>query len=178
MDKKVLLKIAREAIISELAGKNLVVEEKIKREFSEKRACFVTLKKDGELRGCIGSLIPRQELWKDVIENAKNAAFKDPRFYSVSKEEIRKIKIEISILSLPKEISYRGLDELKRKIKGKGVILSYTLHSATYLPQVWEEIENEEEFLSSLCLKAGLPANFWKEKTLKIETYSVDKLEE
>lgn len=178
MDKSVLLKLARETIKSELEGKPLTIDEKIKKEFSEKKACFVTLTIDGKLRGCIGSLIPRQEIWKEVVENAKNAAFHDPRFYSLTKTELEKIKIEISILSLPKEIFYKNLDDLKRKIKGKGVILTYGFYSATYLPQVWEELKDEEEFLSSLCLKAGLPSNFWKKKGLKIQTYSVKKIRE
>jgi len=176
--KKELLKLARETIISELKDKELVIDERIKKEFSEKKACFVTLSKNGVLRGCIGSLIPHQELWKDVIENAKNAAFNDIRFPPLIDEELDEIKIEISILSIPKEIHYKNLEDLKRKIKGKGVIIYYSSYSATYLPQVWEEIKNEEEFLSSLCLKAGLGVNFWKNNELRVKVYEVEKIKE
>ncbi|MEM4330838.1 MAG: AmmeMemoRadiSam system protein A [Candidatus Pacearchaeota archaeon] len=177
-NKNKLLKLARESIKSFLEEKKLEIPEEIKREFSEKKASFVTLKINNNLRGCIGTLFPTKELWRDVSENAINAAFKDPRFFPLTKEEFEKIKIEVSILSLPKKIDYKDIKDLKRKIKGKGVILSYSFYSATYLPQVWEEIKDEEQFLSSLCLKAGLPSNFWKTNKLEILTYEVEKISE
>jgi AmmeMemoRadiSam system protein A len=91
---KELLGLARKAILAELENKKLNIDEKIKKKFSEKKACFVTLTISSELRGCIGSLYARQELWKDVAENAKNAAFSDPRFNSLTLDELEKIKIE------------------------------------------------------------------------------------
>mgnify|MGYP001597960380 FL=1 len=152
--------------------------EKIKKKYSEKKACFVTLTISGELRGCIGSLEARQELWKDVVENARNAAFSDPRFNPLTREELKEVKIEISVLSVPEKIEYKNEKDLKNKIKGKGVIIQKNFYSATYLPQVWEQLKNEEEFLSSLCRKARLPGNSWRNKKLDVWTYSVKSIEE
>lgn len=173
-----LLKLAREAIATSLNNKNLIISPELKEKFSEKLACFVTLTINQELRGCIGSLLPRQELWKDIIENARNAAFSDPRFPELTLEELKKIKIEISILTLPKKITYNNEGELKQKIHKKGVILKKGFYQSTYLPQVWQEIKNENDFLSSLCSKAGLPSNAWKNLNLEISTYEASSVEE
>ena len=99
-----LLKLARKSIESALCGKELIVDEKIKKKYSNNLACFVTLTIKGELRGCIGSLEAYRELWEDVISNAKSAAFEDPRFESLSKKEFNKIHIEISVLSKPEKL--------------------------------------------------------------------------
>jgi AmmeMemoRadiSam system protein A len=172
-----LLKLARLAIESNFDAK-LNVDDKIKKKYSTKKACFVTLTIDGELRGCIGSLYSRQELWKDVIENAENAAFFDPRFNPLSRRELDKIKIEISILSIPKKLEFSNLEGLKKKIKEKGVILKKGIYSATYLPQVWEDLTGTEDFLSSLCQKAGLSSNSWKDNGVNFWVYDVEKIEE
>lgn len=173
-----LLKLAREAIESELENRELKVNESIKKKYSKKQACFVTLTLNGELRGCIGSLEAGQELWKDVVENAKHAAFDDPRFIPLSKNEAGKIKIEISILSVPEKITYKTEKELKKKTSGKGVIIKKGGNSATYLPQVWEDLPGFEEFIGSLCLKAGLSENAWKNLDLDISVYSAYKIKE
>lgn len=173
-----LLKLAREAIISELEGKELEIDENIKKKYSKKQACFVTLTINRGLRGCIGSLEARQELWKDIIENARNAAFRDPRFPILNENELKKIKIEISVLSIPKKITYKTEDELKKKIMKKGVVLKKGWNSATYLPQVWAELGEFEEFISSLCVKAGLSSDSWKNLDLEVLVYDVEKIEE
>ena len=177
-DYKELLKLARESITAELESKALQLSPAIKKKYSEKKACFVTLTINGNLRGCIGSLEPKQELWKDVAENARNAGFEDPRFNSLTIEELKKVKIEISVLSIPKKISYRDSEELKRKIKGKGVIIQRGWNSATYLPQVWEDLPVFEEFISSLCQKAGLSGDVWRTEKLEVSIYDVEKVSE
>jgi len=173
-----LLGLARESIASLLENKEPQVSKAIKKKYSKKQACFVTLTLAGELRGCIGSLEPRQELWKDVLSNAQNAAFSDPRFEPLSEKEFGKIKIEVSVLSIPKKIEYASEEELKKKIKGKGVIIQKGFCSATYLPQVWLDIENSEDFISSLCQKAGLSRHAWKNLDLKVLVYDVEKVKE
>lgn len=175
-----LLELARKSIESELEGKEIEIIENIKRKYSKKQACFVTLTINGDLRGCIGSLEPGQELWKDVVENARNAAFSDSRFPALSETELKKIKIEISVLSVPEEIFYKDAEELKKKIKAKGVIIRKGFYSATYLAQVWEEIKSDSEFLSSLCAKAGLLPNIWRDNSdkLRVWTYTVERIEE
>jgi len=170
--------LARRAIEAALVGKRFEPDDETKEKYSKKEACFVTLTKNGNLRGCIGSLVARQELWRDIIENAINAAFNDPRFPHLESSELDNIKIEVSVLTKPRKITYKDVEDLKKKIKGKGVIISYGFHRATYLPQVWNEISDEEYFLSSLCAKAGLEPNLWKSKKLDVEIYDVKKFSE
>jgi AmmeMemoRadiSam system protein A len=175
---KELLKLARQTIEHYFSGKSFIVSPFIKKKYSDKQACFITLKIKKKLRGCIGSIYPRHALWQDVIDNSLNAAFHDSRFLPVKKEEMKKIKIEVSVLTIPKKIEYNSIDELKRKISHKGVILRGGYNSATYLPQVWKEIPSKVEFLSSLCQKAGLSSNSWKSNSLDFWVYSVKKISE
>ncbi len=174
---KDLLVLARKTIEYYLENKELKVSEEIKKKYSEKKASFVTLTKDKELRGCIGSLYPRQELWKDVQENAINAAFHDFRFSPLTKQELSKTKIEISILSVPKKIIFKDEKELLKKINSKmGIILKKGFNTSTFLPQVWEEISNKKDFLEQLSMKAGLDRNAWK--NAEIFSYEVQKMKE
>ena len=176
VNKKWLLGLARKAIKSELKGEKLVVSE-VPVEFKKKKACFVTLTKNGELRGCLGHLIPLQELYRDVIENAKLAAFGDYRFESVISGELPEIEIEISILERPKKYKYSSPEKLVKFLAENkpGVMLKRGFNQATYLPQVWEELKKPEEFMGSLCQKAGLPADEWRKK-VEIGVYGVEKL--
>lgn len=178
MNKQALLQLARESIKAKLENKQLKINESIKKQFSKKQACFVTLIISGELRGCIGSLVPRQPLYQDIIENAINAAFNDPRFPALTKQELNQVKIEISILTIPKKLDYKDEKDLLKKIKNKGVIIKQGWNQATYLPQVWEQLPTPEQFISSLCMKAGLSPNIWKTGKLQVQIYSVEKIEE
>jgi len=173
-----LLGLAREIIKGKLEGIEININAAIKKKYSKKQACFVTLTINKELRGCIGSLEPRQELWKDVVENSRHAAFSDSRFNALEKDELGKIKIEISVLTIPKKIEYKNSEDLLKKIKGKGVIIKRGWNQATYLPQVWEELPDKDEFLSSLCLKAGLSRDSWKNNQLDVSLYEVEKVSE
>jgi AmmeMemoRadiSam system protein A len=172
--EKELINLSRNAIFSYLENQPINIDKKIKEKFSEKKPCFITLTIEGELRGCIGSLTSTKPLWEEVIENSINAAFNDFRFLPLSKKEFSKIKIEISILSPLRKIQYNSFDELFKKIKNKGVFIKYKEFSATYLPQVWDEIKNPEHFLSSLFNKAGLSSNFWKNNPSKIKIFIYD----
>jgi uncharacterized protein len=172
-----LLNLARDTIVRYLDGEKVNVSEDIKKRYSEKQACFVTFTKKEVLRGCIGSLYPRQELWKDVVENSINAGFKDRRFPPLRQEELNQIKIEISILTIPKKLEFRNPDELLKKINtNHGVILQKRMKSATFLPQVWEQIPSKEDFLEHLSLKAGLEEDAWR--TADIWVYEVEKISE
>ena len=178
-DFKPLLTLARKTIEFALEGRKYFASPSIKKQFSEKKACFVTLTKNGNLRGCVGSLEARQELWKDVQENAINSSFHDPRFPELTKEELKDIKIEISILIPPKDLDYKNPDDLLNKLKNNmGIIINCKGHCATYLPQVWEQIPDKKEFLSSLCSKAGLSSSAWKNEKMNVQCYFVEKVEE
>jgi AmmeMemoRadiSam system protein A len=162
---KELLKLAREAINAKLDGGKLSISEEIKKKYSEEQACFVTITINSELRGCIGSLEAHQELYRDVIDNAFNAAFNDPRFKPLDKSELSKIKIEISVLSEPKKLGI-GEDVFNKIDNKMGLILRKDFYTSTFLPQVWEQIPDKKEFLEQLSRKAGMGREDWKRANL------------
>lgn len=169
-----LLDLARRAIESELVEVKLVVGE-IPEEFKTKKACFVTLTIKGKLRGCIGHLVAIQPVYLDVIENARNAAFRDPRFLPLTKKELEEVEIEISILGVPKSYKYENTGQLLEYLQKEkpGVIVEKDGYSATFLPQVWQELKRPEEFLSQLCLKAGMAGGEWR-RGVGIRVYKVE----
>lgn len=148
--------------------------------FFEQRGTFVTLTTGGNLRGCIGHIIPQETLIEGIRVNAINAAFRDPRFPPLNKEEWRRVKIEISILTDPKPLSYSDSNDLLRKLQPDidGVIIKKGYHQATFLPQVWEQLSEKEQFLKHLCLKAGLREDEWRSGALDVSTYQVQAFEE
>jgi len=164
MDKKILIDIAKAAILEELTGKKIIDREQLLQQYPElgrDGAVFVTLNENHQLRGCIGSIIAHQPLIDDLIHNAKSAAFSDPRFRPLSKDEFDKLDIEISILTPPKRVEYRDVDELRKIIRVgvDGVIIRKGNHQATYLPSVWEQIPDFDLFFYHLCQKAGIDGN-------------------
>lgn len=174
---KDLLKLARETIKCRLNNTKLIIEECIKEKYSKKQACFVTLTINNELRGCIGSLESHEELWKDVIDNSINAAFNDPRFPSINKNELNKINIEISVISAAEKINYKNPDDLLEKIDNKmGIILKKGPYSSTFLPQVWQQLPKKIDFFEHLSIKAGLGKNDWKNANFLF--YRVESIKE
>lgn len=181
-DKEYLLKLSRRALkhIFDTGEELEVAAEEVRKELRVEAATFVTLTLNGDLRGCIGKLKPVQMLYIDVIENTYSAAFNDYRFRELKEDELDNIKIEISILSEPEVLKYSDSKELikyfdKNKV---GVILADGYNSATFLPQVWEELSKPSEFLEHLCMKAGLNGDAWKERVLDIKTYKVINFKE
>ena len=185
MDKKLkqtLLDIAKIAIKEEFTKNRELNDDAKKRAISmfpellKPKAVFVTINKRDSLRGCIGSLVARRALIDDVIENAKAAAFGDPRFPPLTPEEFDEITIEISVLSEPKLLEYKDIQDLKNKIEPgiDGVVLKFDGYGATFLPQVWEDLPKFEEFFAHLCQKAGLLPNCL-ELHPQIFTYQVEK---
>lgn len=123
----------------------------------QQRACFVTLSLHGQLRGCIGSIIPHRPLIDDIYHNAQAAAFGDPRFPPLSSDEFETVEIEVSLLTIPQKFDYASVDDLKAHIGPQhGVILKQGHAQATFLPQVWEQLPDFESFFAHLCNKAGL----------------------
>ncbi len=161
--KDVILKLAKEAVVSAVTQRDVDKSEWLKRYpwLKEKGAVFVTLKKGGELRGCIGSIVAHRSLIDDIIYNAKAAALNDPRFNPVSANELKDIKVEVSYLTHPKPLEYKDIPDLKNKIRPgiDGVILNLNGHQATYLPSVWEQLPSFYAFFATLCQKAGLNNN-------------------
>ena len=168
-DKSLLLQLARSSIKSYLDGKPLS-HPKIPDSLMAKQGAFVTLKIGGGLRGCIGHIHPVEPLYKAVIDNAVNAAFHDPRFPPLSKEELKDIDIEVSVLSVPKPLPFKSPDDLLKKLRPDidGVILKKGHAASTFLPQVWDDLPDKLEFLQHLSIKAGLPKDAWKESEIQV----------
>lgn len=131
--------------------------------FLEMGASFVTIEKAGCLRGCIGSIIAHRPLIEDIISNARNAAFNDPRFYPVKKEELDELSFAISLLSEPKKMTFKDEEDLLEQIvqNKDGIIIKDKNHQAVYLPSVWEQLPDKKEFLYSLKQKAGLKRDYF-----------------
>lgn len=181
-DRQYLLTLARQTIARTLEGEELppVVLQNLPEELSRPGASFVTLTIDGQLRGCIGSIEPRRPLALDVRENAVGAAFRDPRFPPLTAEDFEAVEIEISVLTPPEPLPYSSPEDLFQKLRPHvdGVIIERGWQRATYLPQVWEKVPDPEKFLSSLCLKAGLPPDDYRRPGLQVYTYQVEKFTE
>jgi len=145
----------------------------------EQAATFVTLHKDGELRGCIGTLEAHQPLLDDVQHNAVSAAFRDPRFPPLTIGEFDLIDIEVSILTPPQPLEFSDEEDAISKLTPfeDGVILSCDPLRGTFLPQVWEQLPDPHQFMTHLKLKAGLPGHYWSDD-IRLETYRVRKFSE
>ena len=140
----------------------------------EEGACFVTLEKDGQLRGCIGSIVAHRPLITDLVEHTRNAAFNDKRFNPVTAEEIDSLKVNVSILTPAYKMEFESEEDLLNKITPNkdGIIIIDGEHQGVYLPSVWEEIPDKKEFLNSLKVKAGLTEDYWSNelKAYRFET--------
>jgi len=181
-----LVQLARHTLMDRLGRKiSADQQEQLAADLEDpqlKRVCgtFVTLKIGGQLRGCIGSLEGRESLVESVRTNAISAGFYDPRFRQLSKKELDRVGVEVSILTSPQPLQYINGDDLLAKLRPRvdGVIIRKGIASATFLPQVWDQLPRGEDFLSHLCGKAGLDKDSWREGELSVETYQVQYFEE
>jgi len=177
-----LIKLARQAISEKLGKTSISVDPQTLADsaFQDHRGTFVTLTINKQLRGCIGNLDATESILAGIKRNAINAAFHDPRFSQLKAHELDQVDIEISILTEPKRLEYGDSKDLlsKLRVHVDGVILRKGSASATFLPQVWEQLPRPEQFLSHLCMKAGLPGDDWEKSRLEILTYQVQYFEE
>lgn len=181
-EKTTLLALARKSIqqaVDRQPLDNLDISD-FSPALQELRATFVTLTKRGALRGCIGALEAYQPLVLDVQEHAVAAATQDYRFPAVKPEEMESINIEISVLTPPVDLVYQTPEELLEKLRPgmDGVIIRDGASRATFLPQVWDQINSKNDFLSALCSKMGASSDLWKRRALKVQTYQVDEFSE
>lgn len=174
--KKRLLEIARKTIEEYLSsGRRRDFQEEDVR-LKEISGAFVTLHKHKELRGCIGNIIGQKPLFETVRDMAIESAATDPRFSPVTKEELKEIEIEISVLSPLKKIAH--IDEFQ--LGTHGVLVRRGFAQGVFLPQVADETGwNKEEFLSYLCAhKAGLSSDAWKDPATEIFIFSAQVFSE
>jgi len=178
---KVLLSIARATIAETLGLAHTSIEDLAQNNhwLQQQAACFVTLMKNGQLRGCIGTLEAHRCLLEDIKYNANAAAFHDTRFSPLSSEELALIEIEVSLLSTMQPLNFSDeADALAQLRPGSdGILLEYGQHRSTFLPQVWQQLPDTKDFIEHLKNKAGLAADFWADE-IKLSRYTVDKWKE
>lgn len=174
----ILIALARQAIADQLDIKHDPISAN-NSWLKEPAATFVTLTQHGRLRGCIGSLEAYRPLIEDVQANAIAAAFHDSRFSSLSRNEYGSLKIELSLLSAMQEIEAKNEQLAMANIRPDidGVVLQYRRYKATFLPQVWDQLPDPQQFMAHLKQKAGLASNFW-DPDIQLFTYQVDKFHE
>lgn len=181
---QVLVRLARQEIERHLGltpSRPVTAEELRDPALHEQRGVFVTLHKQGDLRGCIGSLSAVESIVDGIRRNALNAAFHDYRFEPLTAAELPSLHVEISVLTDPQPLTYGTADDLLRLLRPgvDGVILQGPGGaSATFLPQVWQQLPAADQFLGHLCRKAGLAQGAWRSGTLGILTYQVQSFEE
>jgi AmmeMemoRadiSam system protein B/AmmeMemoRadiSam system protein A len=174
---RVLLAHARSAIAEAL---RLIALPAPERSFlRQPGATFVTLRKAGDLRGCIGSLSPRRPLRDDVRANARAAAFDDPRFGPLATEEYAQIDVEVSVLSATTSLAAASEADLHAQLRAgvDGLVLEMGHRRSTFLPQVWDALPSPRDFVDELKRKAGLQKDFWS-GDLRFSRYTVEKFTE
>jgi AmmeMemoRadiSam system protein B/AmmeMemoRadiSam system protein A len=176
-EQKELLKLARQTIEEYLEEGKLSGPDS---ETIEKnpiwrlpRGVFVTLKKEGHLRGCIGEMMSQKPIYQGIMSCAIKSATKDIRFKPVTRQELDSLAVSISVLEFPRQVKVKDPMDFSKVLRpGKdGVIMAYKGRQSTYLPQVWEELPDPVQFLSNLCLKQGSPANCWQSKETVLYRY-------
>ena len=174
VDGKLLITLARAAISSQFGLPFSVRDEA---PFLQRPgATFVTLRHNGQLRGCIGSLGLHRRVIDDVRANARAAAFQDPRFKPLRFEELSSIQIEVSLLSALQPMTFLDQGDALTQLRPgiDGIVLEYRGNPATFLPQVWENLPEPRAFLAELRRKAGLAPDFWDDG-LRLSRYTVAK---
>lgn len=173
-----LLQLARQAIATHL-GQTAPAPVPLVPGLDQPAATFVTLTHQGQLRGCIGSLVAHRPLLEDVRQNAVAAACRDPRFPPLTAAELAGIRVEVSLLTAPVPLDFldetHALSQLHPGVDG--VIFHAGSRRATFLPQVWEQLPQPEQFMAHLKQKAGLSADYWG-ADVKLERYQVQKWKE
>ncbi len=181
-DRQYLLRLARNTLYEVTANGRLpdVPATGLASRFTTPKGCFVTLTKQGDLRGCIGYILPQGPLYRAVMENARNAALQDPRFPPVTAREVNQLAIEISVLTEPQPLAFTSPDDLLRQLQPgiDGVVLRIGDRSATFLPQVWEQLPDKEVFLSQLAAKAGCAPSAWRQAGAAVFIYRVESFKE
>ena len=181
-EKEYLLRVARAALEAAAHDRKLSPLDlsKLPERLQAPGASFVTLTKQGALRGCIGALNAEVPLVEDVRQHAVDAARHDHRFQPVTLDETQSIAIEVSVLSEPQPISTTDPDAILKVLRPgvDGVVVLSGSRRATFLPQVWEKVPLPEEFLTMLCQKADMPGEAWKQGEVEILIYQVESFHE
>ena len=174
--KDYIFSVVRESILHAI-NEEEYIPKNIPAVMLEYGASFVIIKKEGQLRGCVGSIYPTKPLFVDLADNAKNAGFADSRFIPLTIEELDQIEISVSLLSSLERIKFKDEKDLLSKIHPYGIIISEHDKRAVYLPIIWEQLPDREIFLNSLKEKAGLPPAYFS-KTFEAYKFTTVDIEE
>jgi AmmeMemoRadiSam system protein A len=173
-DRRAMLALAREAIVTALEKKPFSHSGPERACFSLRRGVFVTLEGHGKLRGCIGVIEAHDALGESIVRCAQSAAFRDPRFPPLQLAELRGLQIEISVLS-----GLSPIEPLDVEIGKHGLVVSTADRRGLLLPQVATENHlSPEEFLEETCRKAGLPRGAWREPHTKVFAFTCEVFRE
>ena len=176
-DQKMLKKVAHDAVVHAIYySEELPISlSKFPATLHSYQNTFVTLKYNGKVIGCMGSLEANQPLVNDVVHHAFSASYYDPRFPDPKTIDPEKIEIHISLLSPIEEIKFSSEQELLSAIRPgqDGLLMCEGQQSGTFLPAVWDSIPDPESFLKELKRKAGLPGDYWSD-TIKVYRYTTD----
>lgn len=180
--RRYLLALARQSIVSAVANspQRPPDDTELPPELAARRACFVTLTRDGTLRGCVGNLSADSSLAGAVWRNAAKAACSDPRFPPVTLEEVDRLRIEISVLTEPRVLRFNSPEELIAQLRPgiDGVVLRVGPKVATLLPQVWTQLPAARDFLRCLSRKAGCGDLGWQAPDGVVSVYQVEHFED
>ncbi|MGL6028522.1 MAG: AmmeMemoRadiSam system protein B [Legionella sp.] len=175
-----LLYLAKEALRLHIEeGLPLIINYKNYNELLQIRAAtFVTLKKDGALRGCMGSLHAEEHLASNVVHNTLRAGLSDPRFPKITADELKQLSISISILSPLNPMCFNNETALKAQLTPgiHGLVLNLNKYQAVFLPSVWETLTSKDEFMGHLKVKMGLTADYWSPE-FKAYTFTVETIQ-
>jgi MEMO1 family protein len=180
-ERRFLLELARKSVTAAVTGSPPPKEDAdVPQKLQARRACFVTLTRSGELRGCIGTIFPQESLYQAVVRRARSAAVEDTRFPPVAPEELKDIAIEVSVLTVPKPLRFASPQDLLNKLRPgiDGVVLNVEGRQSTYLPQVWQQLPDRRLFMRELSQKAGLAADAWTQPGVSVMTYQVEAFRE
>lgn len=177
---KELVRLARKTLEDFFKDGGLRIKKSKK--FQDKRGVFVTIHSypDNELRGCVGFPYPEYPLYEAVQRAAAESALNDNRFLPLTEPELDKVVFEVSVLTLPKLINEKELEEKINKIEcGKdGLILEHRTRKGLFLPQVWNDIPDKKKFLEALCWKAGLTPDYIFDKDTRLYKFNVEAFKE
>lgn len=181
-EQELLTRLAREAIQAAVEARATpeVSPDTLSPTLLVPAASFVTLRLLGKLRGCVGNLVAREPVYLSAMHNAAGAALRDTRFDPVTLDEVARVGIHISLLSPLIPVQFDSIDQLLDYLQpGRdGVVLKQGGQTATYLPQVWEQLATEEAFLDSLSRKAGLAPDAWRQPGAEVKVFRVFDFED
>lgn len=178
-EREILLDLARSSIRHGVCHKTPCPVDlgRLPESFKSPCATFVTLEREGHLRGCMGTLEAKRALAEDIAHNAFAAAFHDPRFVAIDFSEVEALFIQLSLLSAPEIMHFDSEEALIAQLRPHvdGLIMEKGGLTGTFLPSVWEALPGPRDFLQQLKLKAGLPKGYWA-KSIKIYRYTTQTI--